>query len=490
MAVLGAVRAVLDRWWVVLLLGALGATLLAAPTAPAGDGHTAATELIVAPSPLGVADPAATLRSLQLAARVAVLPDVKANARRQEPAVGRSREAQARVEEGSFTLLLSVAADDPKDAVAATEALAAAAVARLRATAGTELRELGDAALLPSRAYALPADRLDRAVVGGGLGATLGLLIVLLVPCRRRARVHDRAAVERAYSTSVLTEVPRTLGRARYAGYIALTARPSGTTAEAYRVLRCAVLNGVQGNLPRVIAVASPSRRDGRSSVAANLAAALAETGRRVLLVDADFGHPTLHYGIGANPGRGLSDLLTEPEPDARVAMFVQPSDTPGVAVLSIGTRGGRRPGSLATKMPQIIAAARRMVDHVVVDVEPLECAGDAVDTIGAVDAVLLVARSDRTATMAAQRCADLLDRCGARVVGAVLIGTSRERLARTPYLTASAPSQFSPERPHLALEIRAGAAVVEDHVRDGESVLAGSLRGDARGGVGGGHPA
>jgi Mrp family chromosome partitioning ATPase len=240
--------------------------------------------------------------------------------------------------------------------------------------------------------------------------------------------------------------------------------------AEAYRVLRCAVLaRGRHGEVPpRVIAVTSPGRRDGRSSVARNLAAALAESGRRVLLLDCDFGHPTAHYGVGIQPGTGLSDLLAARDPGARLAEIVQQADTPGVLILSIGTRGGREPGQLASGLPHVLAVARRLVDVVVIDAEPLECAGDALDSLENADAVLIVARSGRTSRASARRTADLLDRLGTNVAGVVLIGNVRESEARTPYLVSRSEDNHDESRPGADT----GAVPAWEHTAPGHQPL------------------
>jgi Mrp family chromosome partitioning ATPase len=75
------------------------------------------------------------------------------------------------------------------------------------------------------------------------------------------------------------------------------------------------------------------------------------------------------------------------------------------------------------------------MVDVVVLDAEPFDCAGDVVDVVDAADAVLIVATAGRTRRDDARHAADLLARCGAKVAGVVLIGNVREGEARTPYV-------------------------------------------------------
>jgi Mrp family chromosome partitioning ATPase len=432
-------RTVARRWWLVVTLVAVGAGLAAA-TAPSGvdrlrhEPNSATAELV-----LGTDGGSDARQRLELAARVAAQPEVA------EAAAARNVLTDARLFRHAVTvtldreggaILLTARAGDPIAAVGVAGAYSAAASTYIAQTTGVQLRSIGTPVPATGAGF-LPNDPAGRGVLGGLAGLALGLLLAATVLPRRDGRLHDRTAVERAYSTVVLAEIPRINGRARYAGHVSFLTRPTGTVAEAYRVLRCAVLNrGRDADVaPRVIAVTSPNRRDGRSSVARNLAAALAESGRRVLLVDCDFGHPTVHYGIGIQPGTGLSDLLASADPGLGVAEVLQPAESAGVVMLSIGTRGGREPGSLASGLPHVLAVARRMVDVVVLDAEPFDCAGDVVDVVDAADAVLIVATAGRTRRDDARHAADLLARCGAKVAGVVLIGNVREGEARTPYV-------------------------------------------------------
>lgn len=437
-------RTVLRRWWVVVLAVALAAGV-AASTAPSAadrlrsERGNASADLVAALSSDTLTPPDQAAQQLALASRVARQPEVAEATERVlpsdlEPLV---ETVAVRLDEAAGSVVVTARTGDADSSVEVAAAYAAEAARYVAQTTGIELRTIGAPVVVTGSEGLLPADPGERGALGALAGLILGVLLAATVLPGRDGRLHNRRTLERAYSTSVLAEIPRIPGRARYAGHVAFLTRPTGTVAEAYRVLRCAVLNrGKQGEaLPRVFAVTSPSRRDGRSSVARNLAAALAESGRRVLLIDCDFGHPTVHYGIDMQPGTGLSDLLAAPESGARLAEVARPSDMPGVLTLSIGTRGGREPGQLAYALPQVLAVARRMVDVIVIDSEPLDCAGDALDALETADAVLIVARSGRTGRRTAERTADLLARCGTNVAGLVLIGNVRESDVRTPYL-------------------------------------------------------
>lgn len=454
-------RTVARRWWVVVLAVGLGA-MVAAGTAPSAaerlrtERGAATAELVLAPTSDQLAPADRVTQQLALASRVARQPEVsEATERVLRPDLeDMSGAVTVRLDEAAGSVVVTARTGDADASVEVAAAYAAEAARYVAQTTGIALAAIGSPVVVTGAGGTLPSDPGDRGMLGALAGLILGLLLAATVLPGRDGRLHNRRTLERAYATPVLAEIPRIPGRARYAGHVAFLTRPTGTVAEAYRVLRCAVLNrGKQGEvLPRVVAVTSPSRGDGRSSVARNLAAALAESGRRVLLIDCDFGHPTAHYGVGMQPGTGLSDLLAAPESGSRLAEVARPSEVPGVLVLSIGTRGGREPGQLAHALPQVLAVARRMVDVIVIDSEPLDCAGDALDALETADAVLIVARSGRTGRGTAERTADLLERCGTNVAGLVLIGSGRESDVRTPYLISrpdlldAAPGSLEPE--------------------------------------------
>ena len=75
--------------------------------------------------------------------------------------------------------------------------------------------------------------------------------------------------------------------------------RPKSVEAEAYRAVRTALYFSAQGGGHNVIQVTSPDMGDGKSTLAANLAVSIAQSGKRVILVDADLRRPRLHKMLG-----------------------------------------------------------------------------------------------------------------------------------------------------------------------------------------------
>src|SRR5690606_7315654 len=83
---------------------------------------------------------------------------------------------------------------------------------------------------------------------------------------------------------------------------------PRSMVAEAFRTIRTNLLLTCPADRQRTILVTSPRPEDGRTSVATNLAISLAQSGRRVLLVDANFHRPRLHTIFRRNGVNGLSN--------------------------------------------------------------------------------------------------------------------------------------------------------------------------------------
>ena len=159
---------------------------------------------------------------------------------------------------------------------------------------------------------------------------------------------------------------------------------------------------------------------EGKTTSAANIAASFAETGKRVLVIDADLRSPNLHELFDVPQGAGVSDYLTQPQALSLPAL-VRPTRVPGVGILTAGTLL-TNPASLTSRMEPLLQAARKVADIVVVDSSPILGASDGFDIIPLVDSVLLVVRSGRLTGVTAQRMAELMKRFQAPVAGVVVL--------------------------------------------------------------------
>ena len=199
-----------------------------------------------------------------------------------------------------------------------------------------------------------------------------------------------------------------------------LLARPRSHLSESYRALRTSVLLSGAGEPPRVIMITSPLPQEGKSTTSVNIAVAFAQSGSRVLLVDADLRRPSLHKMIDLHPTAGLSSVLSGVESiDEVVVPFA------GVANLFLMPAGPSppQPAELlgSSVMRKYMALWRQEYDHVIIDTPPCLSVTDAVLLSVLADRVILVIRSGQTTKTALRRAADLLAQVNSQVLGVVL---------------------------------------------------------------------
>lgn len=286
-----------------------------------------------------------------------------------------------------------------------------------------------------------PESRSARLLLLGLLGLLLGVIAAIVVD-RLDVRLRSRDAVEAAFDAPVLAEVPRQSRRAGRLREIAVRDDPAGPTAEAYRTVRSAVLlaalepqtpravTGLQvpANLkapggPQVVLVGSARARDGKTTTVANLAAALAEAERSVLVVDCDLRKPDVSGLLDVPPGLGLADLVTGGEGSQTLSRVIRPSAIPGVHVVTAGASAPDNPAVVLLRMGSILQEARRHADVVLVDSAPMLVANDTNDLMRYVDAVVLSCRAGHVTAEQAGRVRQLLGRVAKPVIGVVLTG-------------------------------------------------------------------
>jgi capsular exopolysaccharide synthesis family protein len=186
---------------------------------------------------------------------------------------------------------------------------------------------------------------------------------------------------------------------------------------------------------PRTILVTSPGPGEGKSTVAANLAAALAEAGQKVIVLSCDFRHPTIHDLLGVAADNGLSDALGASNGKAVLDGRLRPSKIEDVSIVPSGSPTDRPVELLSSPtMRHAIQEARETADVVILDSTPVLSSGDATLLLPEVDAVLIVARATKTTADIAERTSELLERLGAPVVGIALNDVQDFSMPRNHY--------------------------------------------------------
>jgi len=315
---------------------------------------------------------------------------------------------------------------------------------RAQETESSSLEILERATPIPVSAdggFVAPTSRWARVAIAAALGLVLGLLLALVLE-RANARIRTREDALATFGVPVIAEVPKMPKSESRQTDIAVVTRPLLSIADAYRNARSAILltpgSPVRGGrvarrtrdlvpstdgAPGVVLVTSGHAKEGKSTTVANLAASLAETGRSVLVIDADFRAPRMNEYFDVPAGIGLSNYLTDPT-NLSLDRLARPTNVEDVRLLEAGTERSH-PAVLASQLGPAIEAARSMADIVLVDSAPVLHANDTFDIAPLVDRVILVVRSGRLTTAAGQRVSDFLNRLQAPIVGVVLVGAA-----------------------------------------------------------------
>jgi capsular exopolysaccharide synthesis family protein len=195
--------------------------------------------------------------------------------------------------------------------------------------------------------------------------------------------------------------------------------RPKATESEAYRGVRTALYFSTGGKGHQVIQVTSPNPGDGKSTLSANLAVAIAQSGKRVVLIDCDFRKPRVHKIFGVSPDVGLASVIAG---DATLERAIQPSGVLGLSLLPCGPRPAN-PAELLTsqRFVEVLEEVKRNFDFVLIDTPPLLAVSDPAVVAPRVDGVLLTVRMTRKTRPAAERAKEILNAMGANVVGVVV---------------------------------------------------------------------
>jgi capsular exopolysaccharide synthesis family protein len=193
---------------------------------------------------------------------------------------------------------------------------------------------------------------------------------------------------------------------------------PTSLAAEQYRSLRTRIKR-VEGNRSmRTIVVTSPSKGDGKSLTAANLALTMGqELQQRILLVDADLRRPTIHRLFGFGDGPGLTDVLMGGvELDAVLVELPEYHLT----VLPAGTLPSHPAEMLGSSaMRRVLDTLRTQFDRVLIDMPPVAPLADLHIVAPQVDGVLMIVRAGMTSRPAIERALSGLD--ATKVLGLVL---------------------------------------------------------------------
>lgn len=310
-------------------------------------------------------------------------------------------------------LLFSVRDPDPVVAAQLSNAIAEAFRRQIRQYMQVENVVVIDRAIVPTS----PVE--PRPLWNGALALLLGVLLaagLALLAEYQDTSIKSPDEVSRLFGVPVLGVIP--YARTCPTGVITLQ-HPAAPASEAFYALRTGLRRREAERPLRSLLITSATPGEGKTTVAANLAVALARTGRQVCLVDANLRRPTLMNVFSMDCPVGLTDVLSDKQ---SMATAVCPTHVTGLSLLP----GGEPVVSPAEaidseQMQTVVQEAVQRFDWVLFDSPSVLSAADALLLAARVDGVVLVAGIGAVARHQLAATLESLDAVQAPVLGVVV---------------------------------------------------------------------
>ena len=273
-----------------------------------------------------------------------------------------------------------------------------------------------------------PPNFVSQAVKWALIGLAAGLALIALVSLFRKT-VHNSEDLRDLLNVPCLGLLPQVRFKARTdANRAVLLTNPKLDEGyiEAIRSVRFQLHKELEHQRAKIIMVTSTVPEEGKSTLSANLALALAEKDRRVTLVDCDLRKQSLKdlFGItGAT--RGLVELIAEHDDDLEAALA--PIEGTNLRLLS-GDKVAEQPQNFlaSPQLGDIMNALRQYSDYVIVDTPPSGLLSDAASLSQWADGVIYVVRQDYVGQAAVLNSVSTLNGMDVRFIGCVLNQTAR----------------------------------------------------------------
>ncbi len=192
--------------------------------------------------------------------------------------------------------------------------------------------------------------------------------------------------------------------------------------AEAYRQLRTSILLSTAGHAPKSLLITSSLPSEGKTTTATNTAISLAQTGAKVLIIDADMRRPRLHSVFGISNGDGLSTILSSDLNETELLNVIKTDERTKLNLLTSGPIPPNPAELLGSEqMANLMRTLQNHFTHVVVDSPPITSFTDGVLIASMVDGVILVVHSGKSSRQVVRRARQMLMDVGAKILGVVL---------------------------------------------------------------------
>lgn len=231
-------------------------------------------------------------------------------------------------------------------------------------------------------------------------------------------RMRNAADVENLLSLPVIGLTPQLTGRD---GVLPKLTHiyPLSATAEAYRILRTNILFALRDNPFKTLMVATGRPGQGATTTICNLAIALAQIGKRIILIDADMRRPSLHKFFGVDNSTGLSTLL---QGTSKLTEVFRKTEVDNLIVIPGGPRP-LNPSELlgSEKMREVVEMLQEHCDLVLFDTPSTIVFSDGPMLASWIDAVIMVVSANQAPRGTETQTRDLLRKAKANIIGVVV---------------------------------------------------------------------
>lgn len=194
---------------------------------------------------------------------------------------------------------------------------------------------------------------------------------------------------------------------------------PKSVAAEAFRTLRTNIQFSSLDEEIKTMIVTSTQPGEGKSTVMVNLAVTIAQSGKRVVLLDCDLRKPSIHKKLGMTNSEGITSVLSQ-EKSLEEAMKLM--NVPNLCVITSGPIPPNPAELLGSK--KMKAFLKELEDHfdiILIDAPPVLAVTDAQILANLAQGVIFVTSYGQTEKLAVVRAKELVEKVGGKILGVVV---------------------------------------------------------------------
>jgi capsular exopolysaccharide synthesis family protein len=256
-----------------------------------------------------------------------------------------------------------------------------------------------------------------------GYALAIGTVLGIMLACMREwidDRYGSTGDIKSSVGMPLLAVIPQTtIRRSPSVSGQRILLDPASDAAEAYRTLRTAVQFAAPPGQVKTLVVTSPETGDGKTTLVSNLAIAMAQGGKKTIIVDADLRKPMQHEIFNCKNGTGLSTLLSG---RCSLDTATQRTSVQNLEILPCGPVPANPAEILNSReFGETLEQLAEKYDYVVLDSPPVQAVADARVIAASCDATVLVLKAQTAHRRVTEAARDSLLGVGARIMGVVV---------------------------------------------------------------------